>query len=123
MEILGENNEYTRSIIRPARTMSFSDWLIYYYEENRPPYRDYLLTNGWLSPKIKIVKFENLRNDLDTVLNKEFKLNIDLNEIPHAHKSERNDNSYLDYYKDRTSIDIINIKYRWTFDMGFYKRL
>lgn len=122
-DILDSKDDWAQALVAPARTLSFDQWLEQFYIKNRPPYKKYLLVNGVLDARIKFVKYENLFEDLNFVLNDCYKLNIDVNTIPHVHKSERTDESYLTYYTKRSSIEIINNKYKWTFDMGFYKKL
>lgn len=123
MDILGKDSEFNRSLIAPAQNLDFDSWLVDYYEQNRPPYSWYLLVNDKLPEGLRVIKYENLIEDLDRVLNKEFNLNINLNSLPHVHKSERDNKNYLEFFKNRRSIEHINRKYAWTFNMGFYERL
>jgi hypothetical protein len=108
--------------IKHAKRFCFSDWLKHYY--NWPSFYDYVRDkDGRVPSRIKFVKFENLAEDLERVLNEEFKLGLKLDTTVHIHDDSRPPIKLEDYYVDRASVDIINEKYKWIFDKGFYKRI
>jgi hypothetical protein len=67
----------------------------------------------WVDETVKIIKYENLKKELNDLF--EFKINLPIvNKTKHKH--------YLEYYNQK-SLDIVYKRYKEDFDKFNYKRL
>ncbi len=93
----------------------FVDW--YMNCEKTFTYDEYLLIDDKLPNNLYIIKFENLKVDINKILNKKLNLDININLLPRWNVSTVKKPVIDDISKNK-----IISEYKWVFDMGFYKR-
>ena len=85
---------------------------------NERPVESYFLLNEMVPRNLRIIKFENLYDDLIEALHE-----IGISEIetlPHINRSRHGE--YHKYYT-RLAEDAVYRRYKWVFDSGYYERL
>jgi hypothetical protein len=79
-------------------------------------YEDYVMLNGNLPPNLRLIKIESLDKEMHE-LAKEFGRSVIPMPFPHHNRSERK------IFVEDISVfsrKVIELKYKWIFDMGYY---
>lgn len=101
-------------VIQKMKNFSeFVDWYVRDYES----FEEMLTVNGQVPKNIQIIKFENLKEDMDSVLNHTLNLNINLTQLPHVYKTKHE--HYKKYFDD-AALKKLHTKEKWAFKK-FYK--
>jgi len=105
-----------------ALSMEFNEYVIERYKRSDIHFMKHLdryyTVDGTIPPNMRVVKFENLGQEVKTFL-REIGVNGD-SEFPWLNRSQHDD--YMSYYTMEAE-EAIYLQHKWVFDHGFYPRL
>jgi hypothetical protein len=81
---------------RLADNHSFSNWIDIWYITEELSFEDYMLVDGNLWDNFEIIRFENLKADIDYIFTDKLGLSINCSKLPHIWPTKRK--NYEVYY-------------------------